>query len=209
LSPTTRTTIDEIGVILPNDNDNNAPPFPLVYFNAVGAAYAYLFGHLSGIGIDVLGSSQLMGSPGLPQVLGGLDAQFPSVTLLNWTTGGGTARYWVLDLLLTSFQPGDALVDTMISPPTGSPVFAQGYSRSGADAHHRILLVNTKSTPNTVMMKGITGGEARVVDEASGGNPPRRSAITSDSFDLSAFAVAVITMPASATSSSLNAQRTE
>jgi len=45
----------------------------------------------------------------------------------------------------------------------------------------------------------MTGGYVRVVDEASGENPPRRTAITSDSLDLTAFAVAVVTLPASST----------
>jgi hypothetical protein len=33
LSPGTRTTIDEIGVILPDDNDAAAPAFPLIYWS--------------------------------------------------------------------------------------------------------------------------------------------------------------------------------
>jgi hypothetical protein len=36
--------IDEIGVILPNDNDPNPGPIPEPYWNAAGAMYAYLFG---------------------------------------------------------------------------------------------------------------------------------------------------------------------
>ena len=40
LSPSTKTTIDEIGVILPNDNDPNAGPIPPIYWNAAGSMYA-------------------------------------------------------------------------------------------------------------------------------------------------------------------------
>jgi hypothetical protein len=32
--------------------------------------------------------------------------------MLNWTTGEGNARYWVLKLLIEEFAPGDALVET-------------------------------------------------------------------------------------------------
>ena len=119
LSPETRTTIDEIGVILPNDNDPNSPMFPSIYWNAAGSMYAYIFGKLSLQGIDVLGQSQLVGNPALPDL--GLGAQFPSVALLNWTTGYGTARYWVLHMLTHYFQPGDDIVETSTSPNAANP----------------------------------------------------------------------------------------
>ncbi len=61
LSPQTRTTIDELGVILPSDNDPNAPLFPLVYWNAAAALYTYAWAKLSRQGIDVVGHSQLVG----------------------------------------------------------------------------------------------------------------------------------------------------
>jgi hypothetical protein len=61
LSPETRTTIDELGVILPSDNDPTAPIFPLVYWNAAAALYAYAWGRLSRQRIDVVGHSQLVG----------------------------------------------------------------------------------------------------------------------------------------------------
>ena len=50
LSPETKLDLDELGVILPNDNSPSAPMFPLIYWNAAGAMYAYLFGKLSVLG---------------------------------------------------------------------------------------------------------------------------------------------------------------
>ena len=50
LSPETKLDVDEMGVILPGDNSPSAPMFPLVYWNAAGAMYAYLFGKLSVLG---------------------------------------------------------------------------------------------------------------------------------------------------------------
>lgn len=67
-------------------------------------------------GIDVLGQSQLVGYPALPHL--GLDPQFPSVALLNWTNGIGNARYWVLHMLIHNFQPGDILVETTLNEDT-------------------------------------------------------------------------------------------
>lgn len=61
LSPETKTTIDELGIILPGDNNPNAPQFPLVFWNAGGAYYAYAWAKLAQQSIDVVGHSQLVG----------------------------------------------------------------------------------------------------------------------------------------------------
>lgn len=114
-----RLDADELGVILPDDNDPAAPPFPTIYWNAAGAMYAYLFGRLAGVGIDVLGESQLVGYPNLTAE--GWPPQFPSVAMLNWTTGAGNARYWVLKLLVDTTAVGDAMPATGIAPTLSSP----------------------------------------------------------------------------------------
>ena len=197
LSPTTRTTIDETGVILPDDNDPAAAPFPAVYFNAVAASFAYLFGHLSAMGIDVVGSSQLVGYPQLFNVtgLGDLPPQYPSVSMTNWTTGAGTARVWLLDLLIRHFAVGDELVDTQLSNSTD--VYAQAYVGRGRDRAdvHKVLLVNKRMTAQSVTVTGATGGEMETVDEASGEQPARRTKVSSDKLLLAPFAVSVVRLP--------------
>jgi hypothetical protein len=109
ISPNTKLDCDELGVILPDDTNNNAAPFPLIYWNAAAAFYAYLFGNLAPMGYDALGESQMAGVPPIPQ-WDIMDAQFSGVSMVNWTTGEGTARYWVLRLLLDTFQSGDKFV---------------------------------------------------------------------------------------------------
>lgn len=122
LSPLTKLSCDEMGVVLPDDNDNNAVPIPSIYWNAAGAMYAYLVGQMTVLGYDILGASQLAGSPPIPE-WDIPDAQFPSVTLVNWTTGAGNARYWILKLLIDEFAPGDQLVMTSCpEPPQSNPL---------------------------------------------------------------------------------------
>jgi len=116
INPNVKLDVDEMGVILPNDNDATAPVPPMIYWNAAGGMYAYLFGNLAQMGYDVLGESQLAGSPPIPQ-WGIADAQFPSVAMLNWTTGIGNARYWVLKLLIEEFRQGDRFVNTKVYLP--------------------------------------------------------------------------------------------
>jgi len=121
LSPTTQLDADELGVILPNDNDQDVTAPPPIYWNAAGASYAYTFANLAKIGVEVAGESQLVGSPPIP----GCDipnAQYPSVSLLNWTTGAGNARYWVLKLLIDEFTSGDQLVQTSATGPAATPI---------------------------------------------------------------------------------------
>ena len=111
LSPTTRTTINEIGSIAADDLGQGDPgyvfkPIPGSYWNLAGAMYAYLFGEMTRLGIDVAGESQLVGYP----------TQFPSVSMVDWTNGKPNPRYWVLKLLKDNFGPGDKLVDTQTGP---------------------------------------------------------------------------------------------
>ncbi|CAF1540121.1 unnamed protein product, partial [Didymodactylos carnosus] len=142
LSPSTRTYIDEIGIILPNDNDPDAPPFPKIYWNAAAAAFAYSYCKLAPLGIDLLGSSQFVGYPKL-DIMGGLSPQYPSVAILDWNTGLGTARYWVLALLLNHFQVGDQAVETSVEP--SSPIYAQAFINT-KQKMLKLLLINTKYT---------------------------------------------------------------
>ncbi|KAH3763378.1 Brefeldin A-inhibited guanine nucleotide-exchange protein 2 [Pelomyxa schiedti] len=111
ISPSTKIDLDELGVILPDDNTPGAAIPSSSYWPAAGAMYAYLFGKLAPYGVEVFGESQLCGSPEIPE-WGIPDPQYPSVSMTNWTTGEGNARYWVLRLLLEHFTPGDNFVRT-------------------------------------------------------------------------------------------------
>ena len=127
LSPATELSVDEMGAILPNDNAADAPTPSSLYFNAANALFAAAFVVLSDEGIDVAGCSQLAGCPVMPEYKIS-QAQFPSVSLLNWTNGLGNARYWGLKLLLEHFKVGDEIVAVSDAPvvPSGGPTPACG-----------------------------------------------------------------------------------
>ena len=91
LSPETKTTIDEIGAISADDVMQDQPghvtqPIPNSYWNLTCAMYAYIFGELTRMGVDVAGESQLVGYP----------TQFPSVSMVDWNTGKPNSRIRVL-----------------------------------------------------------------------------------------------------------------
>ena len=228
LSPHTRTTIDEAGVILPGDN--NIPPspaFPTLYWVAAASGYAYLFAHLQALGVDVVGCSQLMGYPMLPDVLGGLTPQYssvshacpghactprrgehsrhvrpltrcclcavvpPQVSMVNWTTGAGTARWWGLDLLTKEIHVGDHLMRTVTAGD--GAVWGQGYVTQPGSVH-KVLVINMKNAPSTVTVEGAKGGTAAIIDEESGEKPARREKLNSDDLTLRPFAFAILTL---------------
>merc|ERR1712110_839509 len=96
------------------------------------------------------------------------DGQEPGVTMIDWTNGKGTARYWALRLLRENCESGDTFFPTTVVPDAGA-VFAQGLRRS--DDTCRVLLVNKQwSTASVAVAAGCT---AMVVDATSNEDPPR------------------------------------
>jgi hypothetical protein len=191
LSPETRTTIDELGVISADDVAQQEPghvakPIEDSYWNLAGAMYAYLFGEMTKIGIDVAGESQLVGFP----------TQFPSVSMVDWNNGKPNARYWVLRLLHDNFGTGDKLVKIEpFSPwaPDHPYVYAQAFaSRAGK---RRVLLVNKRNRRFEVSIPGATGGQVDYVDQTTAFHPPASVKLTSDTVTLNGYAVAVVTVP--------------
>ena len=184
LSPTTRTTIDEIGSIGADDGGQDQPghvtqPIPNSYWNLSGAMYAYVFAQLARQGIDVAGESQLVGYP----------TQFPSVSMVDWKTGQPNARYWVLKLLHGNFGPGDQLVSTRITAPN---VYAQGFVTR--DGRRKILLVNQRDRTVEISLPGITGAREDYVDQTTAFQHAASTPLPGDVLTLQGLAVAVVTL---------------
>jgi hypothetical protein len=187
LSPHTRTAINEIGSISADDLRQGQPgyrfaPIPPAYWNLSGAVYAYLYGELARIGIDVAGESQLVGYP----------TQFPSVSMVDWTTGGPNTRYRVLQLIHDNFRPGDQLLDTNVQLTPNQPyVYAQAFK--SADGTRRILLVNKRDRAFTLTVADRIANLA-VIDQTTGNEEARRETPSGGTLTLPGLAVAVATV---------------
>jgi hypothetical protein len=175
LSPDTKTTIDEVGSILHNEEDS----IPTLYWNLSGALYAYLYLQLSWIGIDIIGESQLVGYPG----------QFPSVSMLDWKTGLPNARYQVLKLLKDNFGPGDIFVHTEIAADPAGALVAQGFKTNRGN---RVLLINKRKTMAKIKLSDDLLGSKLWVVEPGRGEGLTAYNIDSTTIQLSPFAVAVV-----------------
>jgi hypothetical protein len=188
LSPGTKTTIDELGVISADDLAQGEPghtakPIENSYWNLAGAMYAYLFGEMMNIGIDVAGESQLVGFP----------TQFPSVSMVDWNDGKPNARFWVLKLLHDNFGTGDKLVEIEAFKPDNPYVYTLACATH--DGKRRVLLVNKRDRTFDVSVAGATGGQVDYVDQTTGFQPPATTKLNGDSFELAGFSVAVVTLP--------------
>jgi len=180
LSPGTRTTVDERGVILPTDNkpDDKVPP-PQAYWNLAGSLYAYMFIELAQLKIDVIGESQLIGYP----------TQFPSVSMMNWENNKPNARFWVLKLIHDSFHPGDSLVETTFAGDHAGDVAAQGFNTS---AGHRLLLANKRNESIELALPDADKASVLTVDAQSGDGPARSLKPVDGKIKLEPFAVTVV-----------------
>jgi hypothetical protein len=181
LSPETRTTIDELGVILPTDNtaEDKVPP-PPAYWNLAGALYAHLFIELSRLQIDAVGESQLIGYP----------TQFPSVSMMDWTTNKPNARFWVLKLIKDSFHPGDRLVETQIGGDAlPDELAAQAFA---TPAGRKLLLANKRNRTVDVPLPDADKASALTVDGTTGDGPARAVKPANGKITLEPFAVTVV-----------------
>jgi hypothetical protein len=185
LSPRTATAINELGVIHHRDDGQRRPgyvfkPFPDSYWNLCAAQFAFLYGELANLGIEMVGQSALMQVPDF----------YPSVSMMDWETGRPNARYWVLKLLRENFGPGDKLVLTS----SGSPaIYAQAFL--GRDGKRKVLLVNTRNKPAETGIVGAVGGKQETVDQTTAFNPPASVRLRSETLELKGLAVQVITLP--------------
>jgi glycosyl hydrolase family 39 (putative alpha-L-iduronidase) len=182
LSPQTGTTVDELGCISADDAGQNDPhhvtkPIPNSYWNLCGATYAYVFGNLASMGIDVAGESQLVGYP----------TQFPSVSMVDWNTGLPNARFRILELLKNNFGPGDKIVETT----SGSPyVYALAFV--GRNGTHKLLLINKRNRDLDLKLPQ-QAKEVELVNQDTKGDPPKKQAVNSDKVQLKGFEVAAVT----------------
>lgn len=184
LSPSTRTTVNEIGAISADDlkqgeRGHVMKPILESYWHLAGANYAYVFGNLASLGIGVAGESQLVGYP----------TQFPSVSLLDWNTGRPNARFRVLELLKTNLTGGGNLVEGSITGPSSPDLYALPFSTP--NGKHKALVVNKRDRDISFSLDE-TASDIQCVDRRSKDGPPRKAVLDAKSFALSGLAVCVV-----------------
>jgi hypothetical protein len=190
LSPKTATHINEVGTILPNSRSPElAKEIPNSYWNLSGGMFAYIFGHLVTMGIEVVHESELIDYPG----------QYAGTSLSDWKTGKPNARYWVLKLLHDNFGPGDKVVRTSFAAQERGDessrrdyVYAQSFLTG--DGKRKVLLVNKRDRSFDITVPGASGAQGEVVDQSTAFDPPRKISVHDGHVDLPGLGVAVVTL---------------
>lgn len=183
LSPGTRTDLDELGIILPEDGKEIAnlkyvaPPPPAAYWNLAGSMYAYLYVEMARMGIDVVGESQLVGYP----------SQYPSVSMMSYATTKPNGRYWTLKLLHDHLGEGDAMLETHGG---SKDLVAQAFIHEG----HKLLLFANKRNHSTRLTLPIGATHVSYVSPTTGENPIGEQSITSPALTLEPFEVAIVSL---------------
>ena len=191
LSPQTKVIVDELGTfndIKDTEEACRAPEpyqaYKPLYWNAIGANWAYIFIASERLGLPVFSMSQMIGYP----------TQCPSISMFDKDTAKPNAHYWVLSLINKHFGPGNTLVKTESST---SDVEVQAATTPSGN---KVLLVNTSNRNITVKLDDSYTDMhlvADTVDELSGENAPRHEKLSGRSITLAPFAVAVVSQSAS------------
>ena len=156
--------INEAGSILSGDMVQGEPnhvekPIPPAYWNLSGALYAYLYVQLAQLGVDVVGESQLVGFP----------SQFPSVSMVDWTSGKPNARLTILELVKHNLGPGDELAETEVRsagiPADADAIEAQAYT---SGSQRKLILINQRNREIMVELpKECAGATSQSIGGAS------------------------------------------
>ncbi len=178
LSPGTKTDLDELGAILPTDNQpGDDKPIAGAYWNLASAMYADLYVQLARMGIDVVGESQLVGYP----------TQYPSVSMMDYRTAQPNARFWTLKLLKDHFGPGDRLAET---GDTGDDVTVQAFETHRGKC---LLAINKRLKRAAFRLPAdFKGARIEYVAPSTGEQPPQTKAVAGDTVELEPNEVAVI-----------------
>lgn len=184
LSPATETQINETGCIAATDQFEGPEKMSGTgivpsYWSLCGAMFSYVAGKLGEMGIEVVGASQLVGHP----------SQFPSVSLVDWTTGRPNARYDSLKLLIDNLAPGDRFANSSVDDPRlyVLPIIARNGQR-------KIMLVNKTSDDVEVNIANETA-QKEVHADATAPGLQTNSNLISSHITLHAFAVMCVTLP--------------
>jgi hypothetical protein len=183
-APGTKIVINELGSILPGImTPKLLEPIPDFYWNMSGAMFAYAYGNLSLLDVDLVNASELIDYP----------SQVASTTLLDWDTGAPNARYLVAKLVRDHLGPGDRPIKPFPSPGEffgknpATQLYAQGYvSPTG---QKKLLVVNKAQSPIDVQIPGADGAALDKVEAKM----TRHARLAGDKLSLGPFEVAILT----------------
>ena len=156
-------------------------------WSAAAAVFAYAFGTLAERGYILVAQDQL--------VAGTWPDNEPAVAMLDWQTGEPNAKFWATQLLARTVGQAreKMVVHATVAGKGAEALYALPYVLDGSRA---VLLINKAAAPLDIVLGGVCGGLATVV-EAGGVSPGFQPPLTRNlsnigGIRLGPFAVAVV-----------------
>ena len=190
LSPDTVTYLDETGTDMDGVLGAGPPPGNNPrYWVAAAGYWAYMFAKAVNESATVrqVGASQLMDAPG----------QEPSVTLLDWSTGLGTARFWAVKLISESIVGDDVLTaaDVAVTGADADALFAVGFMTPDQNVK-QALLINKRNAFAQVTVSCGSGpcncASLKTIDEFTGLQPARTDSCGAGAITLAPYATSIL-----------------
>jgi len=180
------------------------------FWNVAASLWGYYYGELSRLGSVSIAASQITGYPaGYWNIHGKpVNLNYPCVSMMDWRDkGSDTARSWALQMTIDVLGNADkrifsANISSSQRPsssshdwPLPSTVYGLGFELFGGE--RVILLSNTNSSAENVLVVGASGGTIHVVDSKAGfGDVPYSTQrLADDLVLLGPSAVALIRLP--------------
>ena len=189
--PDTRTYLDETGTDMDGVLGAGAPPGNNPrYWVAAASYWAYMFVRAVNESSTVaqVGASQLMDAPG----------QEPSVTLLDWASGLGTARFWIVKMIREAIIADDVLTaaSVAVTGADAGAVFASGFMTPDSNVK-QVLLINKRNAWATVTVNCGGGqpcqcGSLTTIDEFTALAPARSDSCTGGTVLMAPYATTIM-----------------
>jgi hypothetical protein len=188
LSPNTKSTVNEFGVIINQAGMQPDPEsIPDIYWNICAAQYGITFGRASVAGVQALGMSQMVGFP----------SQFPSVSMVDWNTGKGNARLSTLKMIVKHLAPNNGQRKLKIfATVTTDDVYGIGYLVTEKDGTvvKKSLIVNKGADFATIQVNTLNSGVVEYTDLQRTGpyGESKQEAVTGSAITLGGYGVAIV-----------------
>jgi hypothetical protein len=201
--------MDEVGILLgcggvPGQNtvDLLSGGNATAWWNIQSMIWAFWIGELGAAGVDMVGASQFVGWPG---TLFQPANNCAEMSLVDWRTGLGNARFWTMKMLIDGMGHDDKhILDTNVSATTNGGsgnVYARGFAaapgtRWPGPTNQAVLLSNmNQSHKNAVTFRGLRGATFWSVEHGKSGYddvPYAQSTAVNDVVELSPLGVALV-----------------
>lgn len=140
--------------------------------------------------LATIAQSQILG---YPAKFDGTSGEWPCGSMVDWTENKLSHKTWVQIALLQSLSQPFSFCNTRGGDSTSGKTSVAVYAQGLTSAKGKLLvLINTKSTTQTILVPGVRGKHVSTIDEALGNEPAREAVLGADTVELGAFATMIV-----------------